>query len=388
MILKKIVFLILISAVHISLLAQENISIEGVIFNANKESIPYASIGVLSKYIGTVSNDDGAFYLSLNKSNLNDTITVSTIGYNSFKIKVQDYLDLKDKIIVLEEEPVLLDEIVLTLPMTIVKEALKKLKETSYRKPHQLNILYRRFSNENNTSRFLVEHFIKVLDTGPTSSTFNLIEIAQARKSNDYRFVKEKQKFHAVEMIAKQNPLRNGIILKNFDWQIIDYSSYDGEDVIIIEGKEKENTSKWMRLYIGYKTKSIYKLEKSDLNAVYIYKKDKDDKMILSYHNREHVFWEKVTPYMKNLLKLDSDKIKLSYRHEAVVLGIEYEPKNIKVRHNLSEGVDLGDYDIGYQPEFWKKITLPPDSKFYKTSSKQLESLFGIPLEDQFKINR
>ena len=59
--------------------------------------------------------------------------------------------------------------------------------------------------------------------------------------SNDYRFAKKKQQFHAVNMIAKQNPLRKDISLNKFKWKIIDDSSYDGEEVIIIEGKWKKN---------------------------------------------------------------------------------------------------------------------------------------------------
>jgi hypothetical protein len=55
------------------------------------------------------------------------------------------------------------------------------------------------------------------------------------------------------------------------------------------------------------------------------------------------------------------------------------------VKNNLSVGKDIGDYNIAYQPNFWNNINLPPDSKFYKTSSKQLELLYGIPLENQFK---
>lgn len=382
---KKIIYLITLNAIHCLSFSQQNVTIKGVITDANNTTIAYASIGILSKNIGTVSNEEGAFIFELTESNLNDTLTVSTIGFSSFNIRIQDYLELNTKVIVLEEEPVLLDEIVLTLPITIVKEALKKLKETTYRKPHQLNVLYRRFSNENNISRFLVEQYIKVLDTGPTSSTFNTIEIAQSRKSNDYRYVKKKQKFHAVEMIAKQNPLRKGISLKKFKWETIDYTSYDGEDVVIIEGKEKGTPQKWIRLYIGYKTRSIYKLEKSDLNAIYIYKKNKEGKLVLSYHNREYVFWETITAYMKQLLKLEKDEIKLSYRHEAIVLGIEYKSKSIRVKNNLSVGKDIGDYNIAYQPNFWNNINLPPDSKFYKTSSKQLELSYGIPLENQFK---
>jgi len=383
-VIKKNIILLLLCSISFSVLAQENIEIKGVIVDSNNQPLPYTAIGILSKYIGTVSNEDGAFLLNLNNSNLNDTITISTMGYKTFKVVVEEFLNLKMEIITLEEDLFVMDEVELINPITIVKEALRNLKETTYKKPHQLNILYRRFSNENHVSRFLVEHYIKVFDTGPTSLTFGSIEIAQGRMSNDYRYAKKKQEFHAVNMIAKQNPLRSGISVNKYKWKIVDDSSYDGEDVIVIEGKEKKDLSKWIRLYIGDETKSIYKLEKSALNATYIYKKNKDGKMVLSYHNREYMFWEEVTPYMKNLLKLDSDKLMLSYRHEAIVLGVEFNRKKLKVLDNQIKGKDMGDYIINYKPDFWNNLNLPPNSKFYTNSADQLENLYGIPLETQF----
>ena len=366
--------------------AQETIKVEGLIVDKNKHSIPYAAVSILSKSIGTASNDDGGFVLKLTQENLNDTITVSTLGFATFKIKVQDFIKLEEKIITLDEDVVSLDEITLVNYKFYVKDALNNLKNTTQRKGHQLNILYRRFSNENGVSRFLVEHYLKVYDRGPTSNQFEEIEVVESRKSNDYRFAKKKQTFHAAVMIAKQNPLRKGIYRNDYKWEVIDDTSYDGEDVIVVEGKEKENPNKWIQLYIGVDTKGIYKLENSMHNAVYIYKKNKEGKLVLSYHNREYIFNEKMTPYMKKLLKLNSNKMKLSYRHEAIVLGVVTNRKKIRVRDNIIKRKDIGDYNIKYNSDFWKNINLPPDSKFYKRSAQQLEKLFDIPLENQFKL--
>jgi len=366
--------------------AQETIKVEGLIVDKDKYPVPYAAVSILSKSIGTASNDDGGFVLKLIQDNLKDSITVSALGFKTFTIKVEDFIGLDEKIITLVEDVVSLDEITLVDYKSYVKDALKNLKNTTQRKGHQLNILYRRFSNENGTSRFLVEHYLKVYDRGPTSSEFEEIEVAESRKSNDYRFAKKKQKFHAAVMIAKQNPLRKGIYRNDYKWEVIDDTSYDGEDVIVVEGKQKENPKKWIKLYIGIDTKGIYKLENYNLKAVYIYKKNKEGKLVLSYHNREYVFNEKVTPYMKKLLKLKSNMIKLSYRHEAIVLGVENNGKKIRVRDNIIKGKDIGDYNIEYNSDFWKNINLPPDSKFYKRSAKQLDELFGIPLENQFKL--
>ncbi|MDG2437361.1 MAG: carboxypeptidase-like regulatory domain-containing protein [Polaribacter sp.] len=249
--------------------AQETIKVEGLIVDKDKYPVPYAAVSILSKSIGTASNDDGGFVLKLIQDNLKDSITVSALGFKTFTIKVEDFIGLDEKIITLVEDVVSLDEITLVDYKSYVKDALKNLKNTTQRKGHQLNILYRRFSNENGTSRFLVEHYLKVYDRGPTSSEFEEIEVAESRKSNDYRFAKKKQKFHAAVMIAKQNPLRKGIYRNDYKWEVIDDTSYDGEDVIVVEGKQKENPKKWIKLYIGVDTKGIYKLENYNLKAVY-----------------------------------------------------------------------------------------------------------------------
>ena len=382
---KNNLIIFFVSLVHISVFSQSEIIVESEITDINKQTLAFTSISIMSKSIGTISNEEGRFSLRLTKENLNDTITISTLGFKSFKIKVQDFIDQDIKVVTLEEDLVSLDEIVIQDPSSYVKSALKKLKETTYSKGHQLNILYRRFSNENNVSRFLVEHYAKVYDNGPTSREFGPIEIVEARKSNDYRFAKKKQKFHAIKMTAKQNPLRAGISTRSYKWKIVDDTSYDGEDVIVLEGKDKNKKNKWIRLYIGSDTSNIYKFEKSDLNAVYIYKKNKDGTMVLSYHNREYVFREKVSPQTKRLLKLEEDEIKLSYRHEAIILGIETDRKKIRVSENIKLGKDIGDYNLKYDPQFWETVSLPPDSKFYKESSNQLENIYGIPLETQFK---
>lgn len=360
------------------------IKLEGTITDINKEPLPYVAISILSKSIGTSSNDDGGFSLKITKENFEDIITVSTIGFKTVKIKVQDFINQKEKTIILEEDVVSLDEITLINYTSFVKGALKNLRKTTYSSGHQLNVLYRRFSTENNVSRFLVEQYIKIYDRGPTSEIFEEVEIAEDRRSVDYRYVKKKQNFHAVMMTAKQNTLRIGINRRDYNWEVVDDTSYDGEEIIVIEGKMKNTPGNWVILYIGIDTKGIYKLEKSANNAIYIYKKNEEGKLVLSYHNREYKSLEPITPYLRKLLKLNKNKIKVSYRHEAIVLGIVTARKKIKVSGNIIKGKDIGDYEIPYNATFWKNLNLPPDSKFYKKSVKELESLFGVPIENQF----
>jgi hypothetical protein len=362
------------------------ITINGVIIDSGKNTVPYAAIGIISKSIGTSSNDDGEFSLKLSRENLSDTLTVSSIGYKTFKIKVQDYLNQKEKVIILTEEVESLNEITLIKPDYYVKNALKNIKKTSLTSPHQLTILYRRFSTENNTPRFLVEHYANVLDRGFTTSEFEEAEVLESRKSVDYRYVKFKQGFHALIMIAKQNQIRGEFYVNDYNWKITGDSSYDGEEIAILEGRAKSNPGSWVRLYIGVETFGIYKLEQALNNAVNIYKKNKDGKLYLSYHNREYKSKEPITPHLKGLLKLDSNTIDLSYRHEAIVIGIETDWKKINIKSNIKgNNIDMGDYNIPYNENFWNNLSMPPDSKFYIKNKKELESIFGVPLNIQYK---
>ena len=270
----KITFLIILLSTSVFSQTKPLI-LKGIIVDSSKEPLPYVAISILEKSKGTSSNDDGEFVLKLNESYLNDMITISTIGFKTLKIKVSDYVNQKEKVLVLKEEVTSLGEITLINPKTYVKDALKNINKARYKKGHQLNILYRRFSTENKISRFLVEHYMKIYDSSPTTEAFDEIQVVEGRKSADYRFIKMKQNFHAVKRTALEDPLRTGIYRKDYNWKIVDDTSYDGEDLIVIEGRLKKSKNSFVRLYIGMESKGIYKLETSRLSGTTSIRKEK-----------------------------------------------------------------------------------------------------------------
>ena len=153
------------------------------------------------------------------------------------------------------------------------------------------------------------------------------------RKSADYRYVKIKQKIHAVNYMDQINPLKNGVYTNGFKWKKIGDSNYDGEDIVILNGTRK-NGYGFLKLYVGIDTYSIYKVETNILDATYIYKKDKNGKLYLSYHNRE---WKKKDAKVPPQLQMPINCIKMpvnsvSYRHEVYVM-VENDKKtfNLKV---------------------------------------------------------
>lgn len=252
---------------------QRNIKLNGIVVDVNNETIPYAAVGIISKSIGTATTEDGTFSLLISRNELNDILEVSSLGFETFKIKVQDFLNSSDKKIIIKEAVMALDEIIITnkTPKKYVKTALKKLSKNTLNRNHQLKVLYRRFSSENKKTRFLVEHYLNVLDPGPKYGKFEGFEIVAGRKSGDYRFLKKKLNFHPMQVIGIRNPIRKRFLISNYKWEKTGDTFYDGEDIFIIEGRHKKKKKQFIRLFVGLETYGIYKVETSDLNSLYIY---------------------------------------------------------------------------------------------------------------------
>ncbi|MDG1822638.1 MAG: carboxypeptidase-like regulatory domain-containing protein [Flavobacteriaceae bacterium] len=373
---------------------QKAIPVSGHVFDESGFEIPFAAVGIIKKNIGTSTTEDGEFYFVISEKELSDTLQISSLGFETYRVNLRDYLNKKTKIIELVEQTTNLSEVVVTTSDVYVKMAFKKLKENTVSKNHQLKTLYRRWSVEDNLCRFFVEHYINVIDRGPNGfiTSFN---VAQARTSADYRFIKNEQKMHALMYMAYNNPLRKGMSASAYAWKKVSNSSYDGEDVVVTEGTRKNGEV--LRLYIGMDTHKIYKFEVTKypqvgkfLKATYVYKNNADGKLYLSYHQRE---WEgaiRLSEDIKRTLRSANrptpEYIPIAYRHEVYVLGIE-ENKKLFDSHQQEQPKDMTLYKVPYNANFWKGISIPPNTRFYNQNIGELESLYGVPVEEQFKYS-
>ena len=47
--------------------------------------------------------------------------------------------------------------------------------------------------------------------------------------------------------------------------------------------------------------------------------------------------------------------------------------------------LDMSNYVSNYDDQFWKSLSIPPETKFYRKNVDELEGIYGVSLEDQFK---
>ena len=388
----KINSYILITLLFLSnILYTQNIIVKGSVVDEFDYEVPFAAVGILKKNIGTTSTMEGSFSFLVTVNELEDELEISSIGFETLKINVREFINRKDKKITLKEKLTALDEVVVKAPINYVNQAIKLLKVNTISKSHQLNILYRRWDVEENKCRFFLEHFIKAIDQGPNSNIVRA-SVENIRKSSDYRFVKNQSQFHPLRYTEWSNPLRKGIRTKSYNWKKIGNSSYDGEDVLILEGIDKEEAK--ITLYIGYESYKIYRLEYERdpnvgryANSMWIYKKNISGKLYLSYMTREWVGARRLPENVKRTMISSGQKVKefypVSFRHELFVTKLIEEKSKFDSFLDM-EQKDMSLYRVPYNKFFWQNFSVPPETKVYKDNIKELESLYGVPIETQF----
>jgi hypothetical protein len=91
------------------------VEIKGIIMEqGSNKPLPYVNIGVLGKPVGTVSNINGNYTLTIDKIYLSDTLQVSLVGYSTFRIIVSNFIKSDNRDIKLSQKTILLPEIIVS----------------------------------------------------------------------------------------------------------------------------------------------------------------------------------------------------------------------------------------------------------------------------------
>lgn len=100
-----------------------------------QDPLPYVNIGVLNHNLGTVSDEQGVFFLELHPDRIRDTLRFSMIGFESEDFIVADYLEQEkiEQIILLQEKTTDLDEVVISTKPTQFETKILGNKTTSKR---------------------------------------------------------------------------------------------------------------------------------------------------------------------------------------------------------------------------------------------------------------
>ncbi len=154
-----------------------------------KDPLPYSSIYVFRKNIGTVSNNDGEFVLKIPDSMDHDTIVVSCLGYRQQLFPVSELTD-KDYSISLVPNSVQLKEIKVTVvnPEDIVSKILAKITINYSRETEVMTSFYREVLKQDNKYIDIAEALMEIRKASYDNPFMqDKVKVIRGRKSENVK---------------------------------------------------------------------------------------------------------------------------------------------------------------------------------------------------------
>ena len=158
-----------------------------VLDKSDKQPLPYSSIYLSGKAIGTVTNDNGQFQLKLPSKYLADTIIVSCIGYKRIKAPVSTFLN-EEKDYLLKPDVISIQEVIIRKisPVNLLQSATEAVNENYPNKPAVLTSFYREMIKKGSRYMMVSEAVLESYKPGyGRAAASDQVKILKGRKSQD-----------------------------------------------------------------------------------------------------------------------------------------------------------------------------------------------------------
>ena len=242
-----------------------------VIDKETKEPLIFATVGILGKPIGTISNMQGDFDFYFPSEYRNHNLVISTLGYNNYEALVWTLLDSKNLVIEMTKSTTVLQEVVVTDSLKggeILNIALSRIEQNYPMTPYMVDGFYRDIKKVGGVYISLLEAAVKIYDEDYKTprNKFKLRErvaLLEVRRSLGYA-----NKFTAYfddSNLLEDLLLHNNVRYRQFPEEEIFFSSlvrekdsyYNGREIFVVSQKKDYK----LILHIDKKSYSIIHLE-------------------------------------------------------------------------------------------------------------------------------
>lgn len=276
----------------------QNLLIAGKVFDAkSREPLAFASVGIVGKSLGTVTNANGKFDFFIPREFSSDSIVISHVGYQSFRDKIISLVG-KSSSFGLNAKPVLLQEVVIReMNLTakeIVSKAVKNLALNYSTKPFCLEGFFREIEQENGKYVLLTEAAVDIYDKKFDGRRKNhlqeAIDVKEMRRSLRHGKQNNRDNIgHALADLIENNDVRynRGMLdTANNTFTLDTITQYHDRLVYGVEMKHRTDSG---MLYIDTETFGILKISmerKSEDPAKTFY-----DERLVSKDSRQRRNW-------------------------------------------------------------------------------------------------
>ena len=399
---KKLCYFLFLIASHVAVGQDITVSAT-VVDKESNEPLGYASVGLKSVAIGTISNADGQFDFHMPAEYRNEVLVISMLGYKNFEAPVWSMVG-ETQVIKMEKSPIILEEFVVSDTLKgedILEIALSRIEENYPMKPFLLDGFYRDVKKVGGTYISLLEAAVKIYDENyqeprnkyKLRETVRLVEVRQSL-GYESKFTTYFDQDNLLEDLL----LHNNIRYRHFT---------DGEEVFSKLVREKNsfyndreiyvisyNGDYYMRLYVDRKDFSIIHFEfEQGFEDDYIGKrKDLISKFAGIRKTIEfRKFQGKMYPSFLsinskiNWYDLETNELKFQTELFQQLLINNVNP-NPKERIRLTEKMrnyGLQFQDRPYNKKFWDSYNVIKDTPLDQHIIQDLEK--HVPLDEQFE---
>lgn len=163
--------------------------LSGKIVDEKRENpIKYASVSLLNKPIGTISNIDGNFLLKIHPDYIRDTIVISCMGYEQILMPAFKILD--EDLIVMSQVSIRIKEVkvVSTTTEKLLQNIRQNLSQNYSEEPKLMTAFYRETIKQDNNYINVSEAVIELLKAPYLNPSRNdLVRIVKGRRSPDVK---------------------------------------------------------------------------------------------------------------------------------------------------------------------------------------------------------
>ena len=391
------IFLLILICLPSGLYAQESfISIAGKLTDGRtKEPIPFASVYLKGKTIGTTTNSDGRFQFHVSSTFANDTLVVSFIGYDPFQ-SIVGLMGEKERLIELKPSVTLLHEVTVKASALklkgneVVRKAVARIHDNYPMHPFVIEGFFRDLQFENDRPVELLEAALRFRykDYNPG---FEQVEIVEIRRSFNQRHpvngTYDRQ--NAIIDLMEDNYVKHRfgpMKPKGWKFAVDSILAYDGRAVYKVSGSKGPGHSatmyvdgdsfailkldlamqmvdgKFYRRYLNLP--DPYGLQETSYGVAFEFQ-EIDGKMYLKYQREEDTY---------NLFIKATNEIvlKQSFVKELFVNNVLKEPVDT-VGQEMNINKSLEGQAAPFNADFWKYYNAPVETSQHSKVVKELQ---------------
>ncbi len=282
------------------------ISVKGqVLDKLTKKPLPFVTIGIVDRGIGTISNFDGYFSLKLHPQFLSSLITISHLGYKSQHIPIEALLD-KNVDILLETEYISIQEVIIRNidAREVINKVYANRKENYPQKPIYITSFYREGVLKDRKYLNYSEAIIKIFKA-PINKLFEVdqIKLLQSRKfinidQRDTLIVKIKaglQSALSLDIIKNLPDFIDPDFTNKYSYSKVDVVPINSRNAYVIAFEQKDYV--YEPLYKGtlYVDMETYAIVSADFEINPKFVNSTDDMFVLKKSRRYRVTPEKIS---------------------------------------------------------------------------------------------